>query len=252
MSFAPQNKELRTTDLSQRLGYNLATVSRTLQILKRFGFLQQNSRTKLFRLGPTISQLAAAISRSMRTDFIHIVKPHADLLCEDVGSSINSASVSIEVLSSETTILVYNIRGSGPLQTIHTIGEPMPVHGSAGGKAILAFSSPEIVAGFLKAGLQRLTDKTITTPKALLKELDAIRKRGYAVDLEEVHAGIVAVAAPIFNLEGEPVAAITLAGAKFQLENLLDSTLPDQVKKTAQDISSELYHNNGDHLSRAE
>ena len=243
MSFAPHNKEFRTTDLSQLLGYNLATVSRILQILKRFGFVHKNPRTKLFRLGPTISQLAAAISRSMRTGLIQIAKPHADLLCETIGATVN-----IEVLSSKSSVIAYIVHGLGPLQVPHDIGEPLPAHASAGSKAILAFSSPETVAGFIKEGLQSFTDNTITDPIAFQKELDKIRKRGYAVDRQELHIGVVAAAAPIFNLEGEVVAAITVAGAKYQLGDIVDSTLPDQVKSAAQNISSELYHNNGDLL----
>ena len=116
------------------------------------------------------------------------------------------------------------------------------------GTAILAFSSPETVAGFIKEGLQSFTDNTITDPIAFQKELDKIRKRGYAIDRQELHIGVVAAAAPIFNLEGEVVAAITVAGAKYQLGDIVDSTLPDQVKSAAQNISSELYHNNGDLL----
>lgn len=243
MSFAPQNKEVRTTDLSQLLGYNLATVSRILQILKRLGFLHKNPRTKLFRLGPTISQLAAAISRSMRTEIIQIAKPHVDLLCESVGTTVN-----IEVLSSKTSVIAYTVHGNGPLQVPHDIGEPLPAHASAGSKAILAFSSPETVAGIVKEGMPGFTDYTITDPVAFQKELDRIRKRGYAIDRQELHIGLVAVAAPIFNLEDEVVAAITVIGPKYELGDIVDSALADQVKRAAQNISSELYHNDGDRL----
>ena len=243
MAFAPQNKEVRTTDLSQLLGYNLATVSRILQILKRFGFLHKNPKTKLFRLGPTISQLAAAINRSMRTELIQIAKPHVDLLCETVGATVN-----IEVLSSKTTVLVCIVHGIGHLQVPHDIGEPLPAHASAGGKAMLAFSSPETVAGFVKEGLPRITEYTITDPIAFQKELDRIRKRGYAIDRQELHLGLEAVAAPIFNLVGEVVAAITVVVPKYQSGDVVDSTLADQVKGAAQNISSELYHNDDDRL----
>ena len=237
LSFAPQNKEFRTTDLSQLLGYNLATVSRTLQILKRYGFVDKNPRTKLFRLGPTISKLAAAISRSMRTEFIQIAKPHADLLCETVGST-----VTVEVLSSKSSVIAYIVQGVSFFQVPHEIGEPLPAHCSAGSKAILAFSSPETVAGLVKEGLRSYTENTITDPIAFQKELDKIRKRGYAVDRQELHVGVVAVAAPIFSLEGEVVAAINVAGPKHLLGDIVDSTLSEQVKSAAQKISSELYH----------
>ena len=243
MAFAPQNKEVRTTDLSQQLGYNLATVSRTLQILKRFGFLHKNPKTKLFRLGPTISQLAAAINRSMRTELIQIAKPHVDQLCETVGATVN-----IEVLSSKTSVIAYTVHGIGHLQVPHDIGEPLPAHASAGGKAMLAFSSPETVAGFVKEGLSGFTENTITDPIVFQKELDRIRKRGYATDRQELHIGLVAVAAPIFNLEDEVVAAITVVVPKYQSGDVVDSALADQVKSVAQNISSELYHNDDDRM----
>jgi IclR family KDG regulon transcriptional repressor len=241
-SFAPQNKDIGTSDLSALLGYSLATTSRTLHTLKRSGLLQQNAKTKLFRLGPAISQLAAALHRSLQTELIQIAKPHVDLLCETVGSA-----VSIEVLSSDTSVVAYTVLGSGPIQVRVPLGSPLPAHAAAGAKAILAFSSPETVAGFVKRGLTRFTEYTITDAKAFMRELDGIRKRGYSTDRQEIHLDLVAVAAPILESEGEPVAAVVIAGPIYQLDNILDSTLADHVKSTAQNISSELYHNDDGH-----
>ena len=134
------------------------------------------------------------------------------------------------------------------MQVTHEIGEPLPAHISAGSKAILAFSSPETVARFVKEGMSSYTEYTITDPIAFQKELNRIRKRGYAIDRQELYIGLVAVAAPIFNLEGEAAAAITVVGPKYELGDSVDSALADQVKRAAQNISSELYHNDGDRL----
>ncbi|NIP82865.1 MAG: IclR family transcriptional regulator, partial [Gemmatimonadetes bacterium] len=51
-----------------------------------------------------------------------------------------------------------------------------------------------------------LTPNTLTTPSAVRAELAGIRERGYAVAVEELQLGYVAVGAAVRDHEGRPVA----------------------------------------------
>ena len=66
LTFAPQNAELGTTELSEKLGYHKATTSRILLTLTDHGFLRQNSATKKFSLGPSIQRLSSALDSFAR------------------------------------------------------------------------------------------------------------------------------------------------------------------------------------------
>jgi DNA-binding IclR family transcriptional regulator len=78
------------------------------------------------------------------------------------------------------------------------------------------------VAAYLsRHGLERLTDRTITDPAKLHKELASIRRRGYATSLGERQPGAASVAAPVFDHDGHVVAVISVAGpaARFRPES---------------------------------
>ena len=98
------------------------------------------------------------------------------------------------------------------------VGLSNPIHCTAVGKAMLAHSSPaerEVILARLT--FERFTAKTILTPAALHRDLDATRRRGYAVDDEEIEDGVRCIGAPIMNSDGRPIAAVSISGPSFRL-----------------------------------
>jgi DNA-binding IclR family transcriptional regulator len=85
--------------------------------------------------------------------------------------------------------------------------------------------------------LVRLTPSTITTPKALLQELERVRRQGYAVDAEENLEGVSCVAAPILNGEGYPIAAISVSSPTFRLPPQKTIEVAESLMEVAQEIS---------------
>jgi DNA-binding IclR family transcriptional regulator len=103
-----------------------------------------------------------------------------------------------------------------------TLGIPYPLHAGGSSKAFLAFLPDSEVDAYLdRHPLQPLTDKTVTDPAKLRKELAAIRKRGYATSLGERQAGAASIAAPVFDHDGHVVAVLSVAGpaARFKPES---------------------------------
>jgi DNA-binding IclR family transcriptional regulator len=90
------------------------------------------------------------------------------------------------------------------------VGRTFPLHCTGLGKTLLAFSPEEIVARVLKQKLEPITEKTITDPKKIIRELAKIKERGYAVDHEEITRGLMCTAAPVFGLSGELAGAISV------------------------------------------
>ena len=236
-SFTPYNEEVGTVELSQKLGFHKATVSRILQNLTRHGFLIQNSQTKRFTLGPSVMDLARAVNQSLKSNLVHIAKPFVDDLRDRLRETII-----FEILSGETTFMAYIAEGPRLVRLAGSIGDRVPIHASAGAKALLAFSPHEVRNRLLDVKLHRFTKHTIIEKKKLYLQLETIRKKEVAFDHEEIDEGTSAIGAPIFNHEEKPVAALVVAGPSQRITPNIDSPLVSELKTAAAKISAQLYY----------
>lgn len=235
--FSPYNQEMGTVEISQKLGFHKATVSRILLNLARHGFIQQNPRTKKFILGPSILDLARAINQTLSNNLVYIAKPYIDSLRDKLKDV-----VILEALSGRNTIIAYLAKGSRPVRLAGTVGDILPLHVAAGAKAILAFSSHAKRDSLLFGTLARFTPNTITDPAILRAQLQDIRRKGYSCDEEGHDVGINAVGAPIFNYDERPVAAVVVAGPSQRVTCKSDSPVIPLLKDTAAKISAQLYY----------
>ena len=236
-SFSPNNTEMGTVEISHKVGFHKATVSRILLNLTRHDFLKQNTRTRKFTLGPSVLKLARVLERSLENEIVHIAKPYMD----DLRDSIKE-SVVLEVLSGENTFIACLSEGPRRIRIAGNVGDALPAHVAAGAKAIMAFSPPEVLKRILYNGqLKRFTPNTITDPMVLQKQFADIKRHGFSFDNEEHDVGVNAVAAPIFNNNGKPVAAVVVAGPSQVITWDSHSPNVQLVKDTAAKISAELY-----------
>ncbi|MFF4052832.1 IclR family transcriptional regulator [Streptomyces chartreusis] len=109
-------------------------------------------------------------------------------------------------------LIVEKITGHRPMPMLSQVGGFIPAHCSGLGRAILAYSTPEVVDAVIASGMEARTPRTITTAMGLKRELAAIPHRGWAVDHEEGNIGVSCVAAPIFDPLGEVAAALSITG----------------------------------------
>jgi IclR family acetate operon transcriptional repressor len=120
-------------------------------------------------------------------------------------------------------------------------GATVEPHASALGKAILAFSPPELVDSQIRAReLSTLTRNTITEPAALLEELRRVRDRGYAFDKGETSMLATCVGAPIVNEGGIAIAAMSISGPTSRFNPRRRSPVIDSLLRATADISKML------------
>src|SRR5262249_61085236 len=93
--------------------------------------------------------------------------------------------------------------------------ELVPCHCTATGKALLSWREAwrESV---LERPLERFTEHTVTDPKTLRAEAEAIRERGYALEACEDQDGIHPLASPVFSSGDEAIAALGASGADLR------------------------------------
>ncbi|MDF1552243.1 MAG: IclR family transcriptional regulator [Deferrisomatales bacterium] len=237
MLYHPHNKELTTTEVSNLLNLHKATASRILLTLARHGFLQQIQKGKAFRLGPSVLRLATAIKQSLKSELVQIAKPHLDELRDRLNETVG-----LEVISGDLTVLAYLAEGARPVRTTTSLGATVPVHAAAGAKAIFAYSPSAQWQGVFGRGVGRLTEHTITDPKVYSRQLEMVRERGFAVDVEEIDLGVTALAAPVFNHEGTAVAAVVVIGPADRVKADPASELVSGLKLAAEKVSHDLHY----------
>ena len=166
MAFTPHNHDMGTLELSEKLGIHKSSVSRLLGVLTYHCLLQQDPSTKKYKLGKATADLGRAISRSHSIQLVSIAQPFMDRLRDSVGES-----VSLEVISGSSVILVTESPGPPPVSVAFNVGERVPLHVASGAKAILAFSPRELIDHFIKGKLRRYTPNTISNPKIFKSQL---------------------------------------------------------------------------------
>jgi len=237
MEFTGSNHEMGTVELSQKLGFHSSTVSRILQILKQKGFLQLDSRTRKFTLGPSTFELGKTIFRSFNGNLLALALPYLVDLSEEVGET-----VVLETMSRGNPVVTYIAQGKRSLSVLPNIGDSVPIHVSPGAKAMIAFSDSKVIDSLLNKKMPAFTSHTITDKETLKRQLGRIRRLGVAFCREEMAIGVNAIGVPIFDHADRAVAAVVIAGLVPRLKLNMTSRAVTALRKTAREISARLFH----------
>ncbi len=235
LAFTPDNRPLRTVEISKQLGINNATVSRILITLKNKQFVVQDEKTRHYRLGPSAALLGRSVRQSLKGRLVSIAKPYLDDLRDKVNETVH-----LEALHDEKIFLVYSAKGHRQVTITPRVGDRMAVNSNVGAKAIMAFCPEKIIEQHLAGPMDTYTSRTVTDPDIIRREYEEIRTTGFAYDKEEHDDDVSAVAAPIFNHEGRIVAAVVIIVPSFRMKGSIESGSLELLKDTATDISNRL------------
>ena len=215
-----------------------ATLHRILATLMREGLLRYDTFTKTYQLGFRLLELA----HEVWSDF------DLRLAAQDELVNMRNAvgiTVQLAVLDGDSIVLIASEEASRELRMTSSVGRRLPIHATASGKAILAYIDVHRQVELLESHAPKaFTANTLTTLNELRRELDLTRARGYAIELSEHETGVVAVAAPIFDIEGRPIGAVSFCGSSDQLDSSKAHSLSSRLIGSARTIS----HNAGGQL----
>jgi len=201
LTYVVESPQARSfTDLARETGLAKSTASRLLQALERHGLLLRDD-AGLFRPGPLFSLYAL---RHEPTDgLVDLASKTLRRVAEETGETVNLA-----VPRAGLIVEVAQIDSAYLLGATNWVGTDVPAHCSAQGKVLYAFDALPVP----DEPLEPLTPQTITEPSALRRELRQVHRQGYAVSMEELEPGLVAVAAPVRTRDGTTIAAIGVTG----------------------------------------
>jgi DNA-binding IclR family transcriptional regulator len=153
-------------------------------------------------------------------------------------AELTRETVKLGIISNDQVLIVAAVESTHQLHTRGDTGTRWPLHSTSIGKAILSALSQEECERVVRSrGMRRITGRTLTSWRQLSDELEAIRARGYATDLEENEPGVCCVAAPIVDGLRGSVSAISVSGPRVRLEDERLSELATQVLAAARSIS---------------
>jgi len=228
--------ELGVTELATRTGLVPSTAHRLLGTLAKRGYVSQRVDSGRYALGYKLVELASGLEQGLAR-LRRVARTHLESVQEATEETTN-----LVVLDGDRVIYVDQVPGTRSVRMFTTVGAAALAHTTAAGKAILAFGPPEIVAGLYhdRPELEQLTTSTLPTVAALREDLARTAKRGYAIDNEEHEEGVSCIAAPVFDRDGRPRAAISISAPTARVLHPDTSELGALLREHAERISADL------------
>ena len=226
-----ENGELTVTETAARLKLNRASAHRFITTLRDLGYVRKNQQG---RYEATFKLLELGIKQADKFEIRRMAKP----VMRDLAAKFDE-TVNLGLLHQGQMTYLDKVESRELLRMDSGVGSAFKAHATALGKAMLAFLPQEELETYLAGlSLTALTPNTIVNPKKFGKELDKIKKQGYAVDNEELAQGLYCVGAPILDFNGYPAYALSISGPVKRIRPMKD--IPACLLEVASKLSAQL------------
>lgn len=219
-------------ELADSVGLNRSTAWRLLMTLEHHGLIDRDPVTQRYVTGYEILRLAA--SASAHELIASRARGTMDRLARETEETVNL------VVLTPRGIVSIDQSYTRKIASVSVVGIHLPLHATASGKVRLALASPDERDELLAGKLERFTDQTITSLRALRAELDDVRRRGYAIERDEFEAGVSGVSAPILDPRGHVAAFLSIWGLSSRLSEERLAELGPIVAAAADEIGRRL------------
>ena len=222
---------LGVNELARRIGVNASTASRLLATLQEGGYVERSGDGP-YRLGLKFVALSDRVLE--RLDVRERARPWLAWLVEETGET-----ATLSVPGGGEAITVDFVPSPSSVVSMARVGRPSVAHATAAGKVMLAFGSPG-GTGAPVGELVAFTDRTITDPRVLAAELEAVRTSGIAEAVGEREADLNALAVPVLGRGDELVAILGLQGPAARLPASTRRALRAPLRRAASELGRSL------------
>ncbi len=195
---------LSLTDIVDKSELPKSSCHRLLVLLREAHTLTYNVASQTYAPGPRLMRWG--VQTAQKENLASIAAPHMRSLCQST-----KARVALSVLDGDAVLFVHTIENGAPYRLAPRVGQHSPLHASAAGKLFMANMDPDAQADLLAGcDFEQCTEFTITSPQALLPELEIAEKNGFAVSAREEFRQISGLAVPIIGANNEIMAALSI------------------------------------------
>jgi DNA-binding IclR family transcriptional regulator len=226
---------LGITDISRYLHLPKPTVHGLVKTLTERGFLQRDSETRKYRLGLIIYELGTILAGTMPIN--QAGAGPAQRLSQETRMIVR-----LGIWDKQSMLVTLSLFPDTDATQFQNLGPRVPPYCSAMGKAILAHIPKKELNDYL-SGVRFVgyTQNTLTTRKALIKDLDMTRRRGYSLDRGEYLVSMACLGAPIYDRFNNPIGSVSLSGSP---RKVLKSNIEDKAQQLVE-IAAEISRNLG-------
>jgi DNA-binding IclR family transcriptional regulator len=224
---------LGLAQVAASLKLHKSTAHRFLMVLERHRMVERTTGGK-FRLGLRLFDFG---NRAIEQyDLRDRAQSHLRRLVAETEETAHLC-----ILEQAHVIYIDKIEPARSVRMITRVGASNPVHCTSVGKAMLAFLPEERIADVIRrTRFERFTNRTIATAEALRTEIEKTRRRGYAVDDEELEEGLRCIAVPVLDAQRLPVAAVSVSGPSFRVTAQKLPAIANHILQCVRGISADM------------
>jgi len=233
IDYISKNDETTLQNISRDIGIPKSTALGILKTLEQFKYIDKLDGKK-YELGIYLFELGNNVRKKINLDVI--AKPYLEKLAEEIGETVNLA-----ILDNNEVLLLDKYKPDYGFQIGAQIGTRLKPHCIAVGKVLISHLNEEELDKLIeKNGLPKMTKNTITNKKGLKKHLSNVYEEGFAEDNSELMENMRCIAAPIYNHNGENIAAISISSLESRLKGKIFKKAKKLLLKYSKNISKDL------------
>ena len=229
--FSDSRPAIGLSEIARLLKRDKASTLRYLNALESKGFVEQDTYTRSYHLGPALARLA--LIREITYPVNRAARNILKKLVAETGETAHLSHVNGDSL---TQIAIEETAFRGTRVYIDP-AEPLSLHGTASGIAFLSRCAPARLERFLARPLARHTDNTPTEPAALRALVEQARRQGFARAEGTFEADVCGIAAPVFAASGQVCGAVAVATPNSRMTPETAARIAARVQEAARLIS---------------
>ncbi|MGX2961644.1 IclR family transcriptional regulator [Peribacillus sp. JNUCC 23] len=233
--FTKNEPEWSGSELAHKMNLDHAKIYRILETFESRNFLQKDPITKKYSLGFAAWELGMAMYD--RLNVKEFIQPILEELFQQTEES-----VFLTLLDKDEAVTFEAIEPDNKVKFSVTVGSRAPLYVGASYRSILAFMSEEFINSYLtKSELKQYTEKTMTNPEEIKRDLNKIRQQGWAVSEGEYTPDIIAIAVPVFDQHNKIIGSLTISGPIYRMTEEKRSEFISLLEKANRKLADVIY-----------
>ncbi len=238
LDFLSAKKEPQALNvIAQETGLTSSTALKILDTLLLIGYVKKHPETKKFELGSALIKYANKYLANL--DISKISYPYLKELQNSLDETIH-----LGILEGDEILTVNKLETNKPIVCLNSrIGLSKPLYCSAMGKAVLSeMTESEILAYLNRVELKALTESTITDSETLFKQLEDVKRNGYAIDDSEGEKDVYCLGVSLV-MNNQTYGAFSVSVPSYRISPAVKDEIVTAILKTKENILRELQQN---------